>query len=180
MLLSESTSTFVSAKVCGMVFRFAFVGLKGDWPYLRKMMSLSSGFTSKRVCHYCSTSEWWKFGKDGCLSVWDRNNQPLPWKRRLASFMKVPGASDPRRIRVDLAHTWAIGVGKEFVGSALLTICDLNLVPGRAVGTQLMHAYAEFRHWCADTRQCCKLTEFSYRTLKISSNLGFKSALVLL
>ena len=36
-------------------FHFSFVGIKGDWPFLRKFMSLASGFTSKRKCHYCTT-----------------------------------------------------------------------------------------------------------------------------
>ncbi|CAK9014585.1 Uncharacterized protein SCF082_LOCUS12382 [Durusdinium trenchii] len=31
-------------------------------------------------------------------------------------------------LRTDLAHTWAIGVGKEFCGSAILTIIDLGLM----------------------------------------------------
>lgn len=34
-------------------FRFAYVGLKGDWPFLRKAMKLATGFRSKHICHFC-------------------------------------------------------------------------------------------------------------------------------
>lgn len=162
---------FNHSKVGGHRFYFAYIGLKGDWPYLRKMMSLASGFQCKRVCHYCDNSEWWKFGKHGCLHAWDRDSEPLPWKRRHAIFMQVPGASDPSRIRTDLAHTWAIGVGKEFVASALLLLGDLKLFRGN-MHVKLECAYANFRQWCYENRQSCKLTDFSFRTLKINSFLG--------
>ena len=162
---------FNHSKVGGHRFFFAFIGLKGDWPYLRKMMALASGFTCKRVCHYCATSEWWKFGKNGCLHAWNRDSEPLPWKPRHATFMQVPGASDPRRIRTDMAHTWAIGVGKEFVASALLLLGDLKLFQGN-MDVKLESAYANFRLWCYENHQSSKLTDFSFRTLKISSIVG--------
>ena len=40
-----------------MLLRVACVVLKGDWPYLRKAMSLASGFSSKRVCHFCAKTD---------------------------------------------------------------------------------------------------------------------------
>ena len=42
-----------AAKGKQSVFRAAFVGVKGDWPWLRKCMALRTGFTSSRVCHLC-------------------------------------------------------------------------------------------------------------------------------
>ncbi|CAK9014765.1 Uncharacterized protein SCF082_LOCUS12465 [Durusdinium trenchii] len=38
-------------------FYLAYIGLKGDWPYLRKVMNLESGFTSRRVCHLCTRAD---------------------------------------------------------------------------------------------------------------------------
>ena len=34
-------------------FFVAYIGLKGDWPWLRKAYGLSVGFTSRRKCHLC-------------------------------------------------------------------------------------------------------------------------------
>ena len=38
-------------------FRLVLLDLKGDWPFLRKAAGLSTGFTSKRVCHMCDAAE---------------------------------------------------------------------------------------------------------------------------
>ena len=34
-------------------FWLVYTGLKGDWPWLRKAMSLKTGPTSKQICHLC-------------------------------------------------------------------------------------------------------------------------------
>lgn len=44
--------TLLIAEVAGATYHFAFIGIKGDWPYLRKVMKLVPGFTSKRKCHH--------------------------------------------------------------------------------------------------------------------------------
>ena len=44
-------------KVKGQTFHFIYVGCKGDWPYLRKMMGLASGFRSLRLCHLCNEED---------------------------------------------------------------------------------------------------------------------------
>ena len=41
-------------KVKDQTFHFIYLGCKGDWPYLRKMMGLASGFRSLRLCHLCN------------------------------------------------------------------------------------------------------------------------------
>ena len=43
----------VDADSAGRVFYAALVGIKGDWPWLRKCMCLATGFRSKRICHFC-------------------------------------------------------------------------------------------------------------------------------
>lgn len=34
-------------------FYFRFLGAKGDWPWLRSVYDLKTGFTSKVICHIC-------------------------------------------------------------------------------------------------------------------------------
>ena len=36
---------------------FKYLGTKGDWPWLRSCFKLSAGFTSKRKCHKCASTE---------------------------------------------------------------------------------------------------------------------------
>ena len=91
----------------------------------------------------------------------------MPWKQTRSLLMKIPGAADPRRIRTDLAHTWAIGVGKEFCASALISLCDMGLLRGRSLEAKLADGYAKFREWCHATQQGCKISEFSKKQLKI-------------
>lgn len=43
----------------GQPLRFyaRFCGTKGDWPFLRSCYRLSTGFTSKRICHICPSTD---------------------------------------------------------------------------------------------------------------------------
>lgn len=182
-------------EVHGKCFRFAYVGLKGDWPYLRKWMKLETGFTSRRVCHHCAkpdtwrqvgkllraqfAEDWWRFGREGCLHGWEPGADPLPWKAQRSIFRGVVGADTHERIRTDLAHTWSIGVGKEFLGSCLLALCDMRLVNGRSLDAQLDALYMHFRAWCARSGESCKINEFSKKQLKINAKLGLLCAWLL-
>lgn len=91
--------------------------------------------------------------------------------RAEAKFLECPGARSALRIRTDIAHTWAIGVGKEFCASALVTICDI-LVHGPSLDSKLEDLYSHFREWCSRAHETCKLNEFSKKTLKIQTQLG--------
>ena len=48
-----------ASKAGGHRWKLAYVGLIGDWVYLRKWMKLFPGFTSKRVCHHCELGDAW-------------------------------------------------------------------------------------------------------------------------
>ena len=71
-----------------------------------------------------------------------------------------------------MAHTWAIGVGKEFCASALLCLCDLGLPGGRSLDEKLSGLYADFRAWCYSNKESCKITEFSKKQVKITAKLA--------
>ena len=91
-------------------------------------------------------------------------------------MLQVPGADSPLRIKTDLAHTWAIGIGKEFCGAALLSMCDMNLFHG-SLPNKLDQAYDAFRDWCYQNHESCKINEFSFRVLKIPSRLGILNSI---
>ena len=121
----------------------------------------------------CVAEDWWRLGRRGCLQAWPgHDGEPLPWKAKRSVLLQVPGADHPSRIRTDLAHTWGIGVGKEFCASALLTISDLGLVGGNSLEGDLASMYQEFRLYCYNSKQTCKINEFSKRAVKIAACLG--------
>ena len=110
---------------------------------------------------------WYHFGRNGCLRSWDRTSPP-PWKAKRSVLRDVPGADDPSRITPDLAHIGAIGTGKEYVASTIILFATrIKLWPGRAVGTRLEQAYRQFREWCTEHKQTCKISDFQLRTFKI-------------
>ena len=116
---------------------------------------------------------WWHFGRNGFSSAWNANGrEPTnPWKAHRSLFLGIPGALDPMRIRSDLAHIWPIGVGKEFVGSAIILLAQLNIFTGRSIGARLDKAYVHFRGWCVEKRETCKIMQFALKTFKIDSYL---------
>ncbi|CAK9004456.1 Uncharacterized protein SCF082_LOCUS8191 [Durusdinium trenchii] len=152
-------------------FHFALVGIKGDWVYLRKAMKLASNFNwrSHRICHFCTTMEWWKFGPSSSLHQW--NGEVVPaWKHDSpeAPLRMIPGAT-ACRIRTDLAHTWAIGVGKEFASSCILLLCHVGVWRARQLRLQLGSAWEHFQNWRRVHKETCKLTGFSLKVFKITS-----------
>ncbi len=87
--------------------------------------------------------------------------------------MKAPSASAPERIKVDLAHTWAIGVGKEFCASCLVAIARLGFFGAGSIPTRLDRAWDLFREWCYAFRETpAVLKDFDYKSLKVTSLLG--------
>lgn len=37
----------------------SLIAVKGDWPWLRKVYNLQTGFQSRRICHLCPGDEPW-------------------------------------------------------------------------------------------------------------------------
>ncbi|CAL1156374.1 unnamed protein product [Cladocopium goreaui] len=60
-LANDLTRLFESGVTCvsgEMVTWYAgYIACKGDWPWLRKAYSLSTGFRSSRICHLCEGTE---------------------------------------------------------------------------------------------------------------------------
>eukprot|EP00435_Cladocopium_sp_Y103_P022447 s3978_g5.t1 len=152
-------------------FYFGFCGLKGDWPYIRKAAGLVTGFKSARMCHFCDDNEWWKLGTFSNLHAYDGCdlNGPLPWKGQPSPLRWVPGADNPAACRVDLAHTFAMGFGKDFCAGSLIALCHIGMFGGGAIATKLERAYAKFREWVHAAKETCKITEFSLKVFKVSS-----------
>ena len=119
--------------------------------------------------------EWWRFGRSSHIHAWDGSDDPedLPWKEGYASPLRIiPGADCGFRARIDPAHTWSIGVGKDFIGSSLVLLAKLGIFGQGALDTKLACAFDAFRLWQAGAGQTSKLADFSKRSLKMSTRLA--------
>ena len=122
------------------------------------------------ICFFIK--EWWIFGeKNTCLKDWNLAETPPPWKPKVSVMLDIPGATCPSRIRIDIAHTWAIGVGKEFCASSIIVLARLGFFGGGSIPVRLERGYQHFREWCYFAKQHTQLRDFSLQTFKVTSLL---------
>lgn len=121
-------------------YRFACVGMKGDWPWLVKCGHLNASFSNvsknkqhSRICHLCQSPSW-----DNCHdktwkeSAVDLGNaqQDLPWDNE-SPLLKTPFAPDRKAAfyQIDLFHTTKQGCGRDFVASSVAVLAEMDFFP---------------------------------------------------
>ena len=99
---------------------------------------------------------------------------PNPYKAgRKSPLRNLQGGDNPKCIKIDIAHTYAIaGFGKDDLASNLIFLAVRCGVwgPGGFEG-QLERAYDAFKAWCVANKKSTTITEFSKKVLKITSFL---------
>lgn len=79
--------------------------------------------------------------------------------------------SDPKYIRIDPAHTFAIdGIGKSFYGSSIVLMAHMGWFGNGAIDTKFKVAYSRFTSFCAAKKKHTSIDEFSYKSLKLPPN----------
>ena len=146
--------------------------------------ALSTGFTSKRVCHLCSgedrlfwrgyvcsfSQEWWRMDSN---APWRHNDSPPPYKEDGNLFNEVPGMGDARRIKPDLVHTFHIGCGADLCSSTLVWLTKLGVFGNaRALDERLRNAFSAYRQFCTDTNRYTACDEWSRKKLGLGPTLG--------
>ncbi|CAK9029323.1 unnamed protein product [Durusdinium trenchii] len=154
-------------------FFVAFLGCKGDWPWLRKAYNLASCFTSRRVCHLCSGSEWWNMTSSCEARDW-RNAEPAPHPYKAGTpspLRSIPGGDRPSAIKPDLMHTFNIGIGGDFAFSAVITLCCLSFFDdyGSTIQKRLDCAYDRFAQWCFDNHKNAQIKSFELNKFHMTS-----------
>ena len=75
---------------------------------------------------------------------------------------------NPRYIRIDPAHTFAIdGVGKSYYASAIVLLMMVGYFGGGTTEAQFRNAYSRFMAFCDANGKSTSIHEFSYKTLKL-------------
>ncbi|CAK9017796.1 unnamed protein product [Durusdinium trenchii] len=162
----------------GKVLKYTFtvVSLKGDWPFLRSSMALNNGYNCKDKCHRCNLGlkdsfldqqEWWDLkGAVKRLRPYDVN--PKPFKAERSPLRDLAILENPKFIRIDPAHTFAIdGVGKNFAGTAILLLMHMGWFGGGNTDYKFQYAYSRFMAYCDARQKSTSIYEFSYKTLKL-------------
>ena len=86
----------------------------------------------------------------------------------------LPQGDDFHMIKIDLAHTYSIGYGKDEVASGLVFLAVRCGVFGHAkkYGIQLENAFFSFKEWCKSHGKTSTIKSFAKEDLKIKSLLA--------
>eukprot|EP00435_Cladocopium_sp_Y103_P023850 s546_g5.t2 len=157
--------------------RPVYVGMKGDWPYLRKILKLRTGFQARivRKCHFCDVPDWWNMSPEGQLRNLQRGYEsPSPFKVNIRSpVFDLPGGSSPWRIQTDPAHTYHIGYGKDENASIIIVLTMIGHFGTRgSFNSKLDTAFERFAVYCKINQKHTSITEFSKKLFKINKGSG--------
>ncbi len=113
-------------------------------------------------------------GPSGCVRSWPRfglGASPFKAGRRAALRDLLPGGDSPLKIKVDIAHTYAIcGFGKDDLASCIVFLSIRAKIWGNGtMDHQLDCAFDSFKDWCIQNKKTTSILDFSKQELKIKS-----------
>ena len=120
------------------------------------------------------SQEWWNLGPDGTVRTWPKDHlPPNPFKRGEKAALRemLPSGDNPCKIKIDIAHTYAIcGYGKDDLASTLVFLAvRCNLWGDFGMEKQLDLAYGDFVTYCETRKKTTSILDFSKQELKILS-----------
>ena len=150
----------------GVRYWIAIVGIKGDAPYLTKSGHFERSFfhrptraSSKTanvgICHRClaGKEDWHCPLPYEDMSIeprWKETEGVKPAYSTPSPMMQIPYSHDPLETdklwRFDLFHNWHSGIGKAFLGSAIIEY--LVLTDRRSLETRLECLTENFQAYC--------------------------------
>ena len=159
------------------------IGIHGDWPFLAKVGRLERNFAClpkripptkgpqpvwcRGIYHLCSAGQApYPFEQIGSQSPrWlDSIGEESPfWK--LPEFAGVPHVDGQleRLFQYDIWHSFHLGVGKHFLGSALALASAY--FPGGTVDIRFSNLTAAFRGWCKENGEVPYLTNINKESI---------------
>ena len=121
--------------------------------------------------------DWWNV--KGEIRTLPSDYEPTdPFKRGWRSPLRdLPTGSDPRYIRIDPAHTYAIdGIGKSFLGGGIFLLAFAGRFGEGSIDLKLTRAYAKFANFCETHKKGTNVDDFSFKTFKITGLLFLTTA----
>lgn len=164
--LRELFETGVVSPLDGHRYFLCIVNVMGDWPFIQESGNLYRSFfnaakhancvsTPKGICHRCLADRpgvpWEDFESDEPAWVATQNTE-LPFTRRPV-LLQVPHVpEDPAELFAwDLFHTWHIGAGKSFLGTAIVLLAMSSAFCG-SIPDRLEEVSERFQSWCSQNR----------------------------
>lgn len=145
----------------GRTFYFAPIKIMGDWPFIIKAGCLGRSFQNaakhttassqpKGICHRCRA--------DLPGYPWEDLSQSPKWKQSintLSPFTQTPALlglmpNQPDAaafFEFDMFHTWHLGIGRTFAGSAIIVLAMSALFQG-SIDKRLEIVTNRFLSWC--------------------------------
>ena len=152
----------------GRKVHMAVIAITGDWPFLTKVGCLERNFAClpkkipavkgpeplwcRGICHLCAAgTQWYPFEELGSLSPsWLQtlgDESPFWAMPKFAIIPHVEGHLE-RLFQYDVWHSWHLGVGKHFLGSALALAS--TYFPGGQIDERFSNLTLHFRNWCRE------------------------------
>ena len=172
-LASSRNASATDAPVMTLVCIHLWVSVHGSWP----ADFIHEDFTYHNCCPTPPTSQdWFDLGPHGSIRSWPKDGLvESPFKDGQPSPLRsiIPGGNNPFKIKIDIAHTWAIcGVGKDCYASCLVFLAHhCRVWGGNTLETQLDNAFQSFKSHCIQKKKTTSIIEFSKQELKIKSYL---------
>ena len=108
----------------------------------------------------------------------------MPWRTLLQTMIlgmslagwvsplrKLPTADDPKYIRIDPAHTYAIdGIGKSYLASSIILLMHMGWFGNGSIDDKFKIAFSRFMAYCEARGKNTSITEFSHKVFKLPQN----------
>lgn len=124
-----------------------------------------------------TSQDWYNFGQRSTVRSWrSGGNVASPYHAGSDAAVRgmLPCGDDTDKIKIDLAHTYGIGYGKDEAASAVVFLAiRCGTFGDGTIDFQLHEAYLNFMAWCKLNHKSTSVTGFCKEDLKITSLLGF-------
>ena len=175
----------------GQCFSMAIIAVSGDWQWLIKAGGLSRNFyhcekkpraegaTPVGVCHWCLAGrDGYPFEDSRANASWRTTqflNNDFPYTSAPV-LLQLPHESDkPARLFMyDLFHSYHLGMGKTFLGSALALISEKQ--PGGNIDLRFQNLTTVFLQWAEDNKITPQIKALSKENLKWPDKKTFPNA----
>ena len=171
--------TGVISPLDGHRYYFCIINVMGDWPFLQKCGNLQRSFfnaakhanstaAAKGICHRCLADKYdipWEDLESDTPQWVGTMNTELPFSRPPVLLCVPHIREDPAELFAwDLFHTWHLGVGKPFLGTAVVALAMSSAFTG-SIPDRLEAVSDCFQAWCAEHRFTPHLRKLSKENL---------------
>ena len=119
-----------------------FVGLKGDWKFLKQSLALRFSYGSLQCCHLCSaTKPHGEVPYTDCTpnAEWRTRPPPGPVWHHPPSIASLPTFS-LKAVHQDIMHCWHLGLAQDLVAGIVLScVHRRGIVPGNTIDDRLAY-----------------------------------------